>query len=491
MPASAFFGRGQVWSFAALALNACSYWLRTFIRYFKVPCMIAQDLVTSAFNGLASHIAVLDAAGFIVYVNASWRHFAVRNGSCDPEGFIGTNYIDLCRCAAEAGDKLAIEAIEGISAVISGAAPHFSQRYGCHGPGAERWFLMTVTPLHTGSGIVIAHDDVSPLVRAENASAASERRLRLSLEAGRMGTFEIDLDKEEILIDRQQAKLLKLPDGTSRLCLGELDSMLLDYDPRPLKERLIAGPRYSEELRLRLPDSIERWFFFAAAPHSLSGLGSGQYYGISLDVTERKLEERNHVLAQEVQHRVKNMLAVVLAIARQTAFQGAPASSTEKFAQRVAALGASLDLLMKTGGKGVSPSELIQSQLAPFVNSFSSQVSFKGPKLMIEASAVEALGMAFHELATNSIKYGALSMSGGRISIQWDIRDEGQDKQFQMTWSEHGGPETKASANRGFGYTVIVSAVQSSLGGKVLLRYPSSGLVWEVTAPLDQVIAPP
>ncbi|MGO9719347.1 MAG: hypothetical protein ACLPOA_01830 [Methylocella sp.] len=99
--------------------------------------------------------------------------------------------------------------------------------------------------------------------------------------------------------------------------------------------------------------------------------------------------------------------------------------------------------------------------------------------------------MAFHELATNSIKYGALSMSGGRISIQWDIRDEGQDKQFQMTWSEHGGPETKASANRGFGYTVIVSAVQSSLGGKVLLRYPSSGLVWEVTAPLDQVIAPP
>ena len=451
--------------------------------------MEAQDLVSSAFNGLASHIAVLDQAGFIVYANAAWRRFAVENGSCDPKAYLGANYLDLCRRSAVAGDKLAMEAIEGICTVISGAAPRFSQRYPCHAPNAERWFLMTVTPIHTGSGVVIAHDDVTPLVRAENASAAAERRLRLSLEAGQMGTFEIDLEKEEMVTDLQQAKLLKLPAGTNRLRLGELDTMLLDGES--LKERIIrAGQRYSEELRLRLPDLSERWLTFAAARKPRAGQVSAHYFGISLDVTERKLEERNRLLAQEVQHRVKNILSVVLAVARQT-FQRAPSSSAEKFAQRIAGLGASLDLLTKTGRAAVSPSELIEAQLAPFAGSFKNQVTYEGPKLMINPAAAQALGMAFHELATNSIKYGALSQSGGRISIQWNIRDDGQSKQFHMTWSEHGGPETKAPASRGFGYTVIVSALEASLGGKVQLRYPRPGLIWEVTAPLDEIIAPP
>ncbi|MGO9170508.1 MAG: sensor histidine kinase [Rhodomicrobium sp.] len=454
--------------------------------------MVSQDLVTSAFNGLASHIAVLDAAGFIVYVNASWRRFAVQNGSCDPGAYVGANYIDLCRRSAEAGDKLAIEAIEGISAVVSGAAPRFSQRYPCNGPGVDRWFLMTVTPVHAGSGAVIAHDDVTPLVRAEIASAASERRLRLCLEAGQMGTFEIDLEKEEIVLDLQQAKLLRLPASTNLLRLGELDSMLLDSDSRSLKERIIdAGPRYSEELRVRMPDSSERWLSFAAAPQPHARQNSGPYFGISLDVTERKLEERNRVLAQEVQHRVKNMLTVVLAIARQTVFHSTPSSSAEKFAQRVAGLGASFALLTKAGWKGVSLSELIETQLAAFTDSFRDQVSIEGPAFTIQPPAAQVLGMAFHELATNSIKYGALSKSGGCISIQWNIRDGGQDKQFHMSWSEHGGPESKAPASRGFGYTVIVSAVESSLDGKVQLQYPGSGLVWEVTAPLEEIIAPP
>ena len=453
--------------------------------------MIAEDLVSSAFNGLASHIAVLDPAGFIVYVNAAWHRFAVENGSCDLKAYLGANYLDLCRRSAATGDKLAMEAIEGISAVISGAAPRFSQRYPCHAPDAERWFLMTATPIHTGIGAVIAHDDVTPLVRAENASAAAERRLRLSLEAGQMGTFEIDLQKEEMVTDLQQAKLLGLPAGANRLRLGELDTMLLDYDGRSLRERIIeTGQRYSEELRLRLPDSSERWLSFTAARQPRAGEVSAHYFGITFDVTERRLEEMNRLLAQEIQHRVKNILSVVLAVSRQT-FPRAPSSSTEKFSRRIIGLGASLDLLTKTSRKGVSASELIEAQLVPFVGSFKNQVAFEGPKLMINPAAAQALGMAFHELATNSIKYGALSKSGGRISIQWNIRDDGQGMEFHMTWSEHGGPETKAPGSLGFGHTVIVSALEASLGGKVQLRYPRSGLIWEVTAPLDEIIAPP
>jgi two-component sensor histidine kinase len=453
-------------------------------------CRASAELIVSAFDGLAAHIAILDANGYIVCVNRTWRRFAVQNGSCDPKGYIGANYIDVCRRAATAGDKLAAEAIGGISAVIARTSPRFAQRYPCHGPDGERWFLMTVTPVQTGTGTIIAHEDVTQLIRAENASAASERRLRLSLDAVHMGTIEIDLQKEEIVFDLQQAKLLKLPASTRRLSLGELDSMLLDRGARPLKERITAaGERYSEEVRMRLPDSSERWLSFAIAPKPPVWLNSGRYFGICFDVTERKLEEKNRLLSQEVRHRAKNMLSVVLAIARQTAFGSIPSASVEKLEQRIAGLVASLDLL--TNGKEQSLSALIQAQLVSFTDSFADQVTFEGPGLTMHSAAVQALGMALHELATNSVKYGALSRSGGRISIQWDIRDDSHGKQFHMLWSEHGGPEIEAPTSRGFGYTVMVSAVEASAGGKVQLRYPSSGLVWELIAPLEEIMVPP
>ncbi|MGA7325620.1 MAG: sensor histidine kinase, partial [Rhodomicrobium sp.] len=250
-----------------------------------------------------------------------------------------------------------------------------------------------------------------------------------------------------------------------------------------------ASPHYSEEVRLRLPDSSERWLFFAAAPKPPIWLNSQHYFGICFDVTDRKLEEKNRLLSQEVRHRVKNMLAVVLAIAHQTAFGDVPSASVEKLVLRIAGLGASLDLL--TNGTELSLSALIQAQLASFVDSFTNQVTFRGPALALHAAAAQALGMAFHELATNSMKYGALSKSGGRISIQWEIRDHGHGKQFHTTWSEQGGPEIKAPIRQGFGYTVMVSAVEASLAGKVQLRYPSSGLVWELTAPLDEIMVRP
>ncbi len=453
-------------------------------------CRASEEVIISAFNGLAAHVAILDANGYIVCVNTTWRRFAVRNGSYDPKGNIGDNYIDVCRRAAAAGDKLAAEAIEGISAVIARTSPRFAQRYPCHGPDGERWFLMTVTPVETGTGTIIAHDDVTQLIRAENASAASERKLRLSLDAVQMGTFEINLQKEEIVFDLQQAKLLKLPASTRRLTLSELDSMVLDRDARPLKERITAaGERYSDEVRMRLPDCSERWLSFTIAPNPPVWLNPGYYFGICFDVTERKLEEKNRLLSQEVRHRAKNMLSVVLAIARQTPSGGVPSTFVEKFEQRIAGLVASLDLL--TNGKELSVSALIQAQLVSFTNSFADQITFKGPGLMMHAACVQALGMALHELATNSVKYGALSRSGGRISIQWDIRDDGHGKQFHMLWSEHGGPEIEAPASRGFGYTVMVSALESSVAGKVQLRYPSSGLVWELTAPLEEIMVLP
>ena len=205
--------------------------------------MISKDRIVAAFDGIAPHVAILDAAGKIVHVNEAWRLFAVENECPDPEAYVGQNYLDIIRQAASAGDELAGEAVEGIAAVLSGRSQRFSQKYPCHAPGVERWFVMTVTRVSRGSDIVIAHDAVTPLVRAERASAAAEERLKHSLDAGQMGTFEVDLDKEEIVFDRQEAKLLGLPGDLNRLSLADFNRMLIAPDTDALRGEDCEGGR--------------------------------------------------------------------------------------------------------------------------------------------------------------------------------------------------------------------------------------------------------
>ena len=96
--------------------------------------------------------------------------------------------------------------------------------------------------------------------------------------------------------------------------------------------------------------------------------------------------------------------------------------------------------------------------------------------------------MALHELATNAAKYGALSTTDGHISISWHTANSGRGNQFYMTWSEHGGPKPEPPTHNGFGFTILVSAAEFSLSAHVELRYPSSGLVWELSAPLEEIL---
>ncbi len=342
--------------------------------------MASQDLITPPINELPSQIAILDAGGAIVDVNDAWRRFSVQNGACHPKAYLGTNYLDICRRAAAAGDDLASRVLVGVSSVIARGIPRFTQRYTCDAREMPRWFRMTVTRVPSGSGVLIAHDDVTALVRAETAFAELERKLTL--------------------------------------------------------------------------------------------------------------EEQHRLRVQETEYRSKNLLALVLAIARQNALRQVPGASADEFAYRVDGIAASLRLLSSSGWKGVTPTELVQSQIALLAGPLANRVAFRGPELLIRAPAVQALGMAFHELAKNSLKYGALSGKEGRIHVQWDARSDGQAPSFQMVWSESGGPQVEAPSSVGFGHTVTVTAVEAATGGKVSLEYPSSGLVWKLAVPLEAVVLP-
>ncbi len=452
--------------------------------------MISKDRIAAAFDGIAPHIAILDAAGKIVHVNEAWRRFAVDNDCHDPKAYLGQNYLDIIRRAAWTGDEIAHQALEGIIAVLSGELARFRQTYPCHAPGVERWFVMTATRASRGSDIVIAHDVVTPLVRAEHASAAARDKLERSLDAGGVGTFEVDLDRQEIVFDSQEAHLLGFDGDVHSLSLADFNRMIIEPDTTPFEARIAkANGRFADELHLRLPDQSEHWLAFSASPQANGATGPSRYVGVSFDVTERRLDEvRDRLFTREVRHRAKNLLAVVVAIARQTAGKTDPATFAEEFSNRIAALASTLDLLGQSDWRGVDMRDLVETHFEPFVEG-KDRATLAGPRLRVRPEAVQILGMALHELFTNSLKYGALSTPDGRISIEWRTASDRPDQEFSLTWSEAGGPKTKPTIQKGFGYSVLMEQTAWALSGKVEAQYPSSGLVWKLLAPLEEIAA--
>jgi two-component system nitrate/nitrite response regulator NarL len=136
--------------------------------------------VLAAFDGMQSHVAILDPAGSILYINAAWSVFAAKNYSQDLQSHLGANYLDVCRCSAEKGDALASEALAGICSVISGNSQRFMQRYPCDVRGVERWFMMTATRVRHGCEIVITHDDITALVNGEKEGFEESQRSEIS-----------------------------------------------------------------------------------------------------------------------------------------------------------------------------------------------------------------------------------------------------------------------------------------------------------------------
>ncbi|MGO9487240.1 MAG: PAS domain S-box protein [Rhodomicrobium sp.] len=218
---------------------------------------------------------------------------------------------------------------------------------------------------------------------------------------------------------------------------------------------------------------------------------AGQVYRlivINRDITARKAYEKHlHLLMREVNHRAKNLLAVVQAVVRQTAGEQDPGLFEKRLNERIAGLAASHDLLAKNEFRGVDTRSLVAAQLAHFKDLIGSRAVLDGPPALLKPEAAQALGMALHELATNAGKYGALSCRQGTIRVEWEIAANGQGPLFKIRWIERNGPPPEQPKRQGFGQKVMVQMAEYALEGKVSLSYPSSGLVWELTAPAVRV----
>jgi two-component sensor histidine kinase len=197
--------------------------------------------------------------------------------------------------------------------------------------------------------------------------------------------------------------------------------------------------------------------------------------------------EHIEFLLREVNHRSKNMLAVVQAVARQTARHAAtPELFIEGFMARLAAIGSSHDLLVSRDWRGVQIADLTRIQFSQLDEETRARIEIGGDYLEINPRAAEAYGLALHELATNAVKYGALSTPQGRVSLSFSL--DGEKRTYVLDWRESGGPPVVAPKRAGFGGTVLTRMAPLSIQGESRLDYAPEGVAYCLSAPLAQIV---
>lgn len=206
---------------------------------------------------------------------------------------------------------------------------------------------------------------------------------------------------------------------------------------------------------------------------------------IARDISSHKESERRiRLLMREVNHRVKNQYSVIISMIRETSkLTSTPEAFLGQVRERITALSESHDLLVNADWRGATVGDLAQAQLKPFAAQ--QRVSMVGPMVLLQPNAVQYLGIAFHELATNSAKHGALSCGDGRVEIDWDVVPAGDGADvFRLVWREVGGPILDAVRRRGFGSVVLERVAPQALSGSGRLEFHEQGVTWTLEAPL-------
>lgn len=239
------------------------------------------------------------------------------------------------------------------------------------------------------------------------------------------------------------------------------------------------------ELRVLRPDGSYRWILDRAVVFERNAEGRiTKTLSAAIDIDERKrAEERRTLLINELNHRVKNTLAAVQSIARQTLrSERDPAEMSEVFTARLVSLSAAHDILTRENWEGAGLREIARVALAPFDER---RIGMVGPDIRLGARGALAISMALHELATNATKYGALSGEAGGVALTWKTRRAGDKVFLELEWRESGGPPVVAPRRNGFGSRLLTQGVRSDLNGAAELLFEPAGVICRIAAPLE------
>jgi two-component sensor histidine kinase/PAS domain-containing protein len=342
-------------------------------------------------------------------------------------------------------------------------------------------------------------DEINTLIMGLRESAdllrKSKDRLQLAMDAARLGSFQYDARRHVFSGDARVKEIFDFDSDQDEVGLEEFVKRIYPNDVARFwaAREAVFNPAdskpYANEYRIQRRDGEVRWVEILGRAY-FEGVGPERravtLVGTAADITERKeREEKERLLMREISHRAKNMLSVVHSIAQQTATRS-PEDFVESFSERIQALAASQDLLIRNEWNGVEIKDLAKTQLAHFTDLIGRRIILHGPILRFNPASAQAIGLALHELATNAAKYGALSTDTGRVDIGWGT----DGRTLTMSWSERDGPLVSAPKRRGFGTLVIEAMAERSLDGKVDLDFLPTGVTWQLTCPAANALEP-
>ncbi len=360
--------------------------------------------------------------------------------------------------------------------------------------GDLRWFVaaqLDVTIERHRLAQLQQHRETLEAELADRESKLAEREMRLAmaLEAGGLGTWSFDPDTGHLNASEGCKRTFGRP--LSEPFTYEQLQACIHPEDLPRQQRAVAdtignGTPYDIEYRILTPTGEQRWVHVQGGMQFRADGTPLLMSGFSTDVSLRKFaEEHRAVLARELTHRVKNTLATVGAVVGQTLRDAASLEDAKRtVAGRIASLGTAHELLVQDELEGAAIGDIVDRVLAPFMDRGGQRFSVGGPPIRLTPELTLALSMALYELATNAIKYGALSTPEGTVTIRWALTGRDGARRFVFSWVEAGGPPVAPPTRTGFGTRMIERVLSHHVDGRAAIAYPPEGARFEIEAPV-------
>ena len=392
-------------------------------------------------------------------VITSWNKGAERLFGYSAKEMIGES---IWKVIPEDGEH---EEFNILNTIRTGHAVRSHDSIRLHRSGRRIHVAVSVSPIFNPQGMVVGAAtiarDVTDRKRQTEMLRENEARLRLALKSARAGAWDFDLRRRELHWSPEMFALYGLDPAKGQPTREILAQRIApEHRKRARKEfmrAILHGGSFTLEFPIIRPDGTEIWTALAGDVIKDEHGRAISARGIDQDITERKnWEKRQAMLLRELSHRVKNTLAVVQSLARQT-LRSSPdmKSFAEAFEGRIRSLAASHTLLTEANWGGAPLETVIRHQVAALVEDYHESIRLKGPNVLLSAEAATQLGLVLHELATNAAKFGALSVPGGHVDILWSATKT----RLRLMWRERGGPRIESEPQTsGFGSVLITSS---------------------------------
>jgi PAS domain S-box-containing protein len=328
-------------------------------------------------------------------------------------------------------------------------------------------------------------------LEASNARLVqSEERRSLALATGQMGSWEWDPVNGDFVWDDGQYRIFGVDPDRFELTIDNIKALIHPEDWKHLQNAIKPAaqstPSFQSEFRVCRPNGQLRWCIGTAVASVDATDHIVRISGVTVDITDRKdAEERQALLAREVDHRARNALALVQSIVRLTRADTIK-SYTAAVDGRIGALSRAHTLLAQSRWQGAGLARLVDEELAPYRTGDAEKVTASGPDVSLEPRTAQTLALALHELSTNAAKYGALSVMAGRVELTWELQPE----MLVLNWTESGGPSAQPPATPGFGIRVISASIERQLDGEARFEWRPEGLRCSLAVPRGDNIEP-